>query len=151
MNIVKASVCVIATFIFIAGCGSKKEDALSLPPEQILAGNAILAPQSVTLEAYNIITPGNASMDSTSMELSGSVVSDKPTNKDIQQALQNAGIYKGSIDGNIGPKSKKAIRDFQIQNGLSADGKVGSRTWKKLSVYLRNVSTPAVEDVPISD
>lgn len=151
MNNVKASVCVVVTLIFIAGCGSKKEDALSLPPEQILAGNAILAPQSVTLEAYNIITPGNASLDSTSMELSGSVVSDKPSNKDIQQALQNAGIYKGSIDGNIGPKSKKAIRDFQIQNGLSADGKVGLRTWKKLSVYLRNVSTPAVEDVPISN
>lgn len=151
MNTVKASVCVIVTLIFISGCGSKKEDALSLPPEQILAGNAILAPQSVTLEAYNIVTPGNVSMDSTSMELSGSVVSDKPTNKDIQQALQNAGIYKGSIDGNIGPKSKKAIRDFQTQNGLSADGKVGSRTWKKLSVYLRNVSASAVEDVPISN
>lgn len=151
MITIKASLCVALSLIFVAGCGSKKEDALSLPPEQILAGNAILAPQSVTLEAYNIITPGNASMDSTSMELSGSIVSDKPTNKDIQQALQNAGIYKGSIDGNIGPKSKKAIRDFQIQNGLSADGKVGSRTWKKLSVYLQNGSMPIVEDGSISN
>lgn len=151
MNIAKASVCVVATLIFIAGCGSKKEDVSSLPPEQILAGNAILAPQSVTLEAYNIITPGNASMDSMSMEISEPLVSDKPTNKDIQQALQNAGIYQGSIDGNIGPKSKKAIRDFQQQNGLSVDGKVGSRTWKKLSVYLRNGSASVSGDVSISN
>lgn len=58
-----------------------------------------------------------------------------PTAKNIQQALKNAGLYDGNIDGDIGPKTKQAIRSFQEQNGLSADGKVGPKTWSKLSAY----------------
>lgn len=118
---------------------SKKEEAISLPPEQVLSGNAILAPQSVTLEAHNTALPVNATTavvaepSSCPLEFTSEETSDKPTNKNIQQALKNAGIYNGPVDGNIGPKSKKAIRDFQTQNGLSPDGKVGARTWKKLS------------------
>lgn len=59
-----------------------------------------------------------------------------PTPKQIQTALKNAGYYKGDIDGKIGPKSKKAITDFQIDSGLDADGKVGPKTWAKLKAYL---------------
>ena len=58
------------------------------------------------------------------------------TTKNIQRALQNAGFYKGPIDGVIGPKTKEAIKEFQKANGLKADGVVGKRTWSKLSRYL---------------
>jgi peptidoglycan hydrolase-like protein with peptidoglycan-binding domain len=57
-------------------------------------------------------------------------------NKDIQLALAKAGFYTGAIDGKIGPKTKKAIVDFQKANGLKADGKVGPRTWAALEKYL---------------
>ena len=60
----------------------------------------------------------------------------KPTNKNIQAALKNAGFYKGKIDGDIGPLTKKAIREFQAENNLTADGKVGPKTWAALSKYL---------------
>jgi peptidoglycan hydrolase-like protein with peptidoglycan-binding domain len=60
----------------------------------------------------------------------------KPTNIEIQTALKNAGFYSGSVDGKIGPKSKKAIEDFQSANGLKADGKVGPKTWEVLSRHL---------------
>lgn len=60
----------------------------------------------------------------------------KPTNKDIQIALQNAGFYKGKIDGDIGPLTEKAIREFQAKHGLIVDGKVGPKTWAMLSKYL---------------
>jgi len=60
----------------------------------------------------------------------------KPTNKDIQIALRNAGFYKGKIDGDIGPMSKKAIQEFQAANNLVIDGKVGPRTWSVLKEYL---------------
>jgi|GEM_PF-887275 len=60
-----------------------------------------------------------------------------PTPEEIQNALSNAGYYNGSIDGKIGPKSKKAITDFQIDNSLEADGKVGPKTWAKLKTYLK--------------
>jgi peptidoglycan hydrolase-like protein with peptidoglycan-binding domain len=151
MNTLKASVVVALSLVVLSGCGQKKEEYAALPPEQILTGNAILAPQSVTLEAHNLSAPINSTvstslpMDTTSMELSAAVPTDKPTNKDIQQALKNAGVYSGSVDGSLGPKSKKAIRDFQTQNGLNADGKVGPRTWKKLATFLQ--TAPAAEAV----
>ena len=59
------------------------------------------------------------------------------TKKDIQLALKNAGFYNGPIDGNIGKKTKGAIRDFQKANGLKADGKVGKQTTRLLSQYLK--------------
>ena len=59
-----------------------------------------------------------------------------PTGKDIQTALKNAGFYKGDVDGQIGSKTKQAIKKFQEANGLNPDGAVGSRTWEKLEKHL---------------
>jgi murein L,D-transpeptidase YcbB/YkuD len=61
----------------------------------------------------------------------------KPSSKQIQIALKNAGFYEGPIDGKIGKNSKKAIRAFQEANGLAADGIVGNKTWSKLKTYLQ--------------
>ena len=60
---------------------------------------------------------------------------EKPTIQDIQQALKNANLYQGKLDGVLGPRSKKSIEAFQSQNGLKVDGKVGPMTWQKLKVY----------------
>lgn len=57
-------------------------------------------------------------------------------NKEIQTALKNAGFYAGTIDGKVGPRTKKAILDFQKANALKADGKVGPKTWAALEKYL---------------
>ena len=70
------------------------------------------------------------------MVAGAAAATDKPSPKQIQQALKNAGLYSGKIDGNIGHKTKKAIEEFQAQNGLKADGKVGAKTWKILSTHL---------------
>ncbi len=59
----------------------------------------------------------------------------KPATKVVQQALKNAGVYQGAMDGKLGPQTRAAIRDFQRANGLSVDGKVGKQTWSKLSAY----------------
>ena len=56
--------------------------------------------------------------------------------RNIQIALKNAGVYSGAINGKGGTKTKTAIKDFQMANGLVADGKVGPKTWAKLSPYL---------------
>lgn len=55
--------------------------------------------------------------------------------RSIQEALKNAGYYNGPIDGKIGPGTRKAIRAFQSDNGLTADGVVGRGTWKRLQSY----------------
>lgn len=73
-------------------------------------------------------------------EISVQLAPDEATkNRQIQTALKNAGFDPGSIDGKIGPKTKKAIKDFQAANGLTADSKVGPKTWAKLSKYLLRV------------
>ena len=37
-----------------------------------------------------------------------------------------------SIDGECGPKTDKAIIEYQQKNGLKADGEVGVKTWRKI-------------------
>ena len=56
--------------------------------------------------------------------------------KDIQSALHNSGYYHGPIDGQIGPASRQAIRDFQSDQGLKVDGVCGQETWEKLKPYV---------------
>lgn len=57
--------------------------------------------------------------------------------REIQRALKSAGFDPGQPDGRLGPRTKMAIRDFQLANGLEPDGKVGPRTWSKLETYLK--------------
>ena len=62
---------------------------------------------------------------------------DKPSSPtEVQKALTEAGHYKGTVDGIIGAKTRAAIRSFQEENGLKADGLVGPKTWEKLKAYL---------------
>ena len=59
----------------------------------------------------------------------------RPTAKEIQAALKNAGFNPGSIDGKIGPRTRQAIKDFQKSKGLVPDGVVGPKTWTSLGRY----------------
>jgi murein L,D-transpeptidase YcbB/YkuD len=58
------------------------------------------------------------------------------TNREIQIALSNAGYYDGSVDGKLGPKSRRAIKGFQGDNGLKVDGVAGPETQRVLIRYL---------------
>lgn len=58
------------------------------------------------------------------------------SNRDIQSALKEAGYYDGAIDGKLGPKSRKAIREFQADRGLKIDGVAGTNTKKALLQYM---------------
>ncbi|MFH0738404.1 MAG: peptidoglycan-binding domain-containing protein [Candidatus Omnitrophota bacterium] len=60
----------------------------------------------------------------------------RPSVKQIQMALKNAGYNLGAVDGKMGKQTKSAIRAFQKANGIPADGKVGKHTWELLSKYL---------------
>ena len=60
----------------------------------------------------------------------------KPTKREIQQALKNAGFYQGTLDGRIGSQTREAVKEFQRTYGLNADGVVGRKTWEKLAPYL---------------
>jgi murein L,D-transpeptidase YcbB/YkuD len=45
----------------------------------------------------------------------------------LQTALQKAGIT-AAVDGEFGPGTDKAVREFQVKKSLKADGIVGSKT-----------------------
>ena len=74
---------------------------------------------------------------------------DKIDPNEIQKALTKAGFYKGTIDGVVGKKTRAAIRAFQTQNGLTADGVCGSKTWEKLKTYLEEETATTDTTQPI--
>ncbi|MDA9179216.1 peptidoglycan-binding protein, partial [Acidimicrobiia bacterium] len=51
-----------------------------------------------------------------------------------QRILRELGLYTGSIDGLNGPGTQRAIKAFQNKAGLVADGVVGVKTDKALSL-----------------
>lgn len=118
------------------GCGKKET-----PPEEMPM------PMSVSVEgaATNMITRAGTPVQAGSVPEEIASTEEMPmataayippTSEEIQQALKNAGVYTGSVDGKIGPATKRAITEFQQQNGLTADGKLGKKTWEKLREYL---------------
>ncbi|MEK6733043.1 MAG: peptidoglycan-binding domain-containing protein [Candidatus Omnitrophota bacterium] len=121
MRIVMILVLVFA----LAGCLKKAADE-NVSVEPAVTEEAATAVTDATQEAQTDMQ--GVQEDSASME--------KPSFQDIQQALANAKLYEGKIDGILGPKTRKAIESFQSQNGLKADGKVGPKTWQKLKEYL---------------
>ena len=63
-------------------------------------------------------------------------VKSRPSVKQVQMALKNAGYNPGYIDGRMGRQTKEAIKAFQKGNNLPIDGKVGKETWNLLKGYL---------------
>ena len=53
--------------------------------------------------------------------------------REVQRRLKELGYYKGSADGDFGPATEAAVKEFQKANGLTADGKVGEKTLSKMN------------------
>lgn len=53
--------------------------------------------------------------------------------KSLQRALKAAGCYKGSIDGVYGDLTYDAVKKYQYQKGLKADGIAGTKTLASLN------------------
>ena len=129
----------------LSGCGKKQEmeelQPITMESLGTGSGSTQVAPD---LKAQEVKTSAVATEVAATKELvplppQGPF---NPAANEIQTALKNAGFYNGNVDGKIGPKSKKAIEDFQKANNLKADGKVGPKTWEALSKYLTAVSKP---------
>jgi len=125
--------------IVFFGCKGKVEKTA---PDTSVTMPEALAPSTETVSS---LEPAQTVATETIPPSAAPGLEEKPTvqqaaqdarSKDIQTALMNAGFYTGAIDGKIGPKTKKAIEEFQKAKGLKVDGKVGPRTWAELSTYL---------------
>lgn len=56
------------------------------------------------------------------------------TVSEIQTRLKAWGYYNGSVDGVYGSATEKAVKYFQRQNGLGADGQAGAQTLAALGL-----------------
>jgi peptidoglycan hydrolase-like protein with peptidoglycan-binding domain len=116
---------------------SSSDELAQLP--QAAAGNLNQQGGVETLPVETSPVTQGASLGSAETASSGALNHEQK----IQTALKNAGIYNGTIDGKLGPASKRAIQSFQKSNGLKADGKVGAKTWAALEPYLNGRLPPA--------
>jgi peptidoglycan hydrolase-like protein with peptidoglycan-binding domain len=135
----------IAAPLMIVGCKAKTEK----PPEEAVQEQTTAAATATQEEAQVVQTtepaqnvavetiPPTAAAPQAPAKSAIAAQAEKPDrNKEVQQALKAAGFYAGPVDGKIGPKTKKAIEEFQKSRGLKADGKVGPRTWAELEKVL---------------
>ena len=67
--------------------------------------------------------------------------------RNLQSKLKALGFYKGTVDGDFGEATEKAVKAFQKQYGLTVDGKVGSATMAKLQTAKATVK-PTVSPTP---
>ena len=132
-------------FISLNGCGKKQDVATLDEPGKLLdESETALIDESIGTKmqagiaqvAETAQTTAQGIVPTAQQAATAAMDVVKPTIKQIQTALANAGLYTGKIDGVLGPGTSKAIRDFQAQNNLAIDGKVGTKTWELLKAYL---------------
>lgn len=151
--------------VVLAGCGRKKSndqanlsgtgfdsisstEELAQLPQSSASGSTTPSQQNAVevlpIETSPVTQSTNSTAQTTSQAVSAANTAAAQTSsasgltreQQIQTALKNAGLYQGNIDGKLGPKTKKAIQQFQTNNNLKADGKVGPKTWAALQPYL---------------
>lgn len=69
-----------------------------------------------------------------------------------QVELRTRGVYKGSLDGVLGPETKRALTRFQMDNGLSQTASLDAHTWEALTGDTNvGVGSSIAPDAPASD
>ncbi len=129
--------------LIATGCSSKKnlqKDVNALQAQVAVLGDEV-ARLDQSLQEKGAAPAAGGEMAASSGESAGGPIYKTPSGfqlpaMQIQQALKNAGYYNGPIDGKIGAKTEQAVKAFQRDNGLGADGVVGRNTWAKLKTYV---------------
>ncbi|MCM8782040.1 MAG: peptidoglycan-binding protein [Candidatus Omnitrophica bacterium] len=70
--------------------------------------------------------------ESTEVQVIGTVSGYNPRVEEIQRILKGMDFDPGPVDGVMGSRTRRAIREFQKEKGLLPSGKVDSKTWLKL-------------------
>ena len=62
------------------------------------------------------------------------VLAQSDTVRQAQQALKVKGFDPGPVDGKYGPKTREAVLNYQKQNNIVANGRLGGETYESLGV-----------------
>jgi Peptidase family M23/Putative peptidoglycan binding domain len=63
----------------------------------------------------------------------------RPAVAALQVTLRHHHVYRGPVDGVIGPRTKAAVMRFQRRHGLTPDGVAGPRTRRAFGRFARHV------------
>ena len=102
-------------------------------------------PATPTPEPTPYVSPA-PTLTPTQMPVSYSTLSKGSMGDDVrmlQQALKELGYLTGSVDGDFGAKTKKAVEAFQQAMGLKVDGIAGRDTLTLLYSLYDPAATPA--------
>ena len=124
---------------FVTGCATTRARQAKAPDanaqiaqlqSELEAKDQQLQQAQAALQQYESPQGGNAFYQGSRSSSSSSVIRVAGVSAlDVQKALLHAGLDPGPLDGKIGKKTKSAIKQFQRNNNLSADGIVGEKTW----------------------
>ena len=86
------------------------------------AGNPVNAPNMPQAQAFETshLSPTDSSLR-------------KDDIRWAQVELRDRGLYKGSLDGVMGPQTEQALAQFQAKNGLNRTSSLDARTWDALT------------------
>ncbi len=56
------------------------------------------------------------------------------TIRDVQQSLQQDGLYRGQIDGVWGPQTRSAVRRYQQQHNITVTGQLDQETLSSMNL-----------------
>lgn len=137
-TVLKTMFVVLGVSVSMPGCGWQGTHSTASQAKPVMAQNEVVVASTPITQAT---APAESSGQAAELKQEGTALISAPVditlkNKAVQLALRNANFYSGEIDGKIGPKTKEAIKKFQLSKDLTADGVVGSRTWMELKAYL---------------
>jgi peptidoglycan hydrolase-like protein with peptidoglycan-binding domain len=113
----------LATSILALAAGSASAQGVGGTP---LDTPRSLAPSSPSTSAPSGARTMSASSSVSSTTNAAQASPDQVT--DAQRALRQQGLYKGPVDGKIGPETRTAISQFQKQNGLKQTAQLDEQT-----------------------
>ena len=106
---------------------------MKITKQAILRAAALLAANLAAAGAVSLYYPGPAAETLSRVGSQGNEV------KAIQQELKDRGLYSGEGDGIFGSATGSAVKRFQTQQGLTADGIAGPQTLAKLGISIGTV------------
>jgi len=110
----------------LVASASAEEDFAQASPVQ--AAESTPAPASAAVQSVS--TPAPAVADTSGLLRQGSR---GERVKQLQSRLKELGYYSGEVDGDFGSATMRAVKSFQKQHALDADGIVGEKTWSILN------------------
>ncbi|MDO5298792.1 MAG: peptidoglycan-binding protein, partial [Clostridia bacterium] len=109
--------------------GTKTEAAIKAFQRKYgLTADGIAGPQTIAKIDAAYASSGNSTSSSSSSSSGLKLGSSGTDVRNLQQDLTTLGYYWADITGSFGSKTETAVKRFQEENGLTADGVAGSKT-----------------------